>query len=135
MDMIETGAPSQTRGAATTTMQLLDNELARRFDGTRLVLRPDPLRVRCSIDDLTSADGHRVRCAFACSVRAIDDPSERRMLAESLLGSKSIAYDSDVAAHFAPALRDAVARVASERNGIELVADAGRQLLTDALKA
>jgi hypothetical protein len=116
-------------------MQLLDNELARRFDGSRLVLRTEPLRVRWSIDDLTAADGHRVRCAFACSVRAIDDPSERRMLAESLLGAKSIAYDSDVSAHFAPALRDAAVRVASERNGIDLVADAGRQLLTDALKA
>src|SRR3954462_2087660 len=117
------------------SMQLLDNELARRFDGTRLVLRPEPLRVRWSFDDLTSADGHRVRCAFACSVRAIDDPSERRMLAESLLGSKSIAYDSDVAAHFAPALRDTAARIATERNGVDLVAEAGRQLLCDALKA
>jgi hypothetical protein len=116
-------------------MQLLDNELARRFDGSRLVLRAEPLRVRWSIDDLTAADGHRVRCAFACSVRAIDDPSERRMLAESLLGAKSIACDSDVAAHFATALRSAAARTAAEHHGVDLVADAGKQLLMDVLKA
>lgn len=115
-------------------MQLLEHELARRFDGIRLALRAEPLRVRWSIDDLTAADGHRVRCAFACSVRPIDEPSERRMLSETLLGAKSIAYDSDVAAHFAPGLRDAAARVAGERNGIDLVADSGRQVLIETLK-
>jgi hypothetical protein len=116
-------------------MHLLDNEFARRIDATRVVTRDEPLRVRWTLEDLVASDGHRVRCAFACGVRAVNDASERRMLAEALLQSRAAAFEADVAAHFEPALRDARGRALAPRPAPDLVSDAGRQTLADALKA
>src|SRR5436305_4586813 len=102
-------------------MSLRDNELARRLEG-RLELRPQPLRVGWNWGDLLAADGHELRCAFTCSVRAVPDPTERRMLQEVLLGSRYSLNDEDVSAHFAPALRSAAARVAEKHPAAAWVA-------------
>ncbi len=115
-------------------MQLLDNELARRVDG-QVRLRPGPLRVRWTIADLAAADGNDVRCAFACSVRALPDRTERQMLAEVLLHDRPAAAEADVAAHFAPALRAAAARVAGEAQAADLLEEAGKSRLAEALAA
>src|SRR5688572_3389921 len=105
-------------------MPLLDNELARRADGGLspdasaratngdIEIRPTPLRVRWRLVDLSSSDGHELRCDFECSVRALPDPTERRMLREVLLQKRSRATDVDVAAHFARALQAAAAKTA-----------------------
>lgn len=94
-------------------MALRDNELARREDG-RLELRPRPLRVRWSLGDLETADGHDLRATFTCSARALPDATERRMLDEVLLGSQYAVNDQDLAKHFEPALHAAAAKAAQK---------------------
>src|SRR5437764_966355 len=66
---------------------LLPNELARR-EGADTRVRPDPLRVRWNFADLVTLDGHRLKLTSTCSVRALDNPTERQMLAETFLGSR-----------------------------------------------
>src|SRR5712671_5469054 len=103
-------------------MSLLDNELARRngSSGPGLLLRPMPVRVRWAFADLTTADGHDLRCAFTASVRALPDPIEQRMLAEVLLGGKTSLRADDVAAHFAPTLKAAAVTTAKAK-GIDVL--------------
>ena len=125
------------------TMLLQESELAARRvapeDGpgapARLHLRPDPLRVRWALADLVAKDGHDVRLAFTCSVRALPDPTERRMLDEVLLRGHQRLTDQDVVEHFRDALRGAAAKVVEQRAGTELIADTGRAELTEALRA
>jgi hypothetical protein len=114
---------------------LLEHELARRENGGGLELRPQPLRVRWAFDGLVSADGHDVRCTAECSVRALPDPIERRMLQEVLFDGRDAVSGDDVAAHFARALRAAVAGVVESRPVANVLADAGRKAVLDALKA
>lgn len=115
-------------------MSLRDNELARRQDG-RIELCPDPLRVRWSFSELLTGDGHELRAAFTCSVRAIPDPTERRMLEEVLLGSRYALSDDELANHFEPALRTAVARTAEKHTAAEWGGDEFKNELIDALRA
>src|SRR5687768_10726337 len=92
------------RGGAGCAMALLENVLARRVGGAdgveRLELRAQPLRVRWAFDNLVSSDGHAARCAFECSVRALPDPTERRMLQEVMLDGRQALTGDEVAAHF-----------------------------------
>lgn len=90
-------------------MLLRDNELARRQEG-RTELRPRPLRVRWNLEGLPAADGYEMRATFQCSVRALPDSTERRMLEEVLLGSRYALSDEDIARHFQPALHAAAAK-------------------------
>jgi len=95
-------------------MSLRDNELARRQDG-KLELRPDPLRVRWSFNDLLTSDGHELRAVFSGSARVLPDPTERRMFEEVVLGSRYAISDEELAAHFEPSLRAAASRAAEKR--------------------
>src|SRR5947209_5760412 len=97
---------------------LLNNELARRDNG-RLELRPGPVRVRWNLDDLVTADGHTLHAALTCSVQALPDPSERRMLEEVFLGRGHSVTTDAVAHHFLPALRTAAARAAAKHTAAE----------------
>ncbi len=102
-----------------------DNELARRDPGGRdgVELRGAPLRVKWTLDDLITADDHSLRCVFSCTVRAMDDRVERRMLAEVLLGPRTSVTDADVANYFAPSLRKRAideARARARRSGSAL---------------
>ena len=115
-------------------MSLLPNELARWKNG-RLELRPQPLRVRWTFDDLVSADGHSVRTKFSCSVQGLADPAERRMLQEVLLVWRSSVTDETVAEHFTPALQTAGKNVAAGKPVGELLSDGGRAALIDAFRA
>lgn len=116
-------------------MTLLEHELARRENG-RLELRPHPVRVRWAFDEgLVSGDGHDVRCAAECSVRALPDPTERRMLQEVLLDGRQTVSSDDVAAHFHRPLRAAVEAAVESRPVAELLGEAGRKAVLDALKA
>src|SRR3954469_9990847 len=115
------------------TMPLLNNEIARRENG-RLEIRSTPVRVRWNLDDLVTADGHRLHCTFTCSVAALSDPSERRMLEEVFLGrSRAVTSDARVE-HFAPGLRAAAARLADQYTAEQWVKGDLKQPMTDAIR-
>jgi hypothetical protein len=114
---------------------LSENELARRDSNARLELRPQPLRVRWAFEGMVSSDGHDVRCAFEASVRALPDPTERRMLEEVLLDGRHALTADDVAAHFHRALRVAVAGAVEPRTVHDVLGDAGRKAVLDAVRS
>lgn len=98
-------------------MPLLPIELAR-VENNRLLLRPDPVRITWTLDDLPAADGHALRLRFACGVKALDDPAESKMLRDVLLGGRRGVTFDDVNRHFAPTLRNAAVGVADDK-GVE----------------
>jgi hypothetical protein len=115
-------------------MPLLNNEIARRENG-RVQLRPGPMRLRWNLDDLVTADGHRLHCAFTCSVAALSDAAERRMLEEVFLGRGHTVTADTVVAHFAPGLRGVAGKLAGQHTAAEWVEqDALRQPMIDALR-
>ena len=93
-------------------MPLLENELARR-EGSAVDVRARPLRVRWNFDDLATTDQHDLRCGFAASVQAVQDPLDRRMLAEVLLAGREVVTAADLVNHFNSALTSAAAKVAA----------------------
>jgi hypothetical protein len=99
-----------------------------------LRLRPQPMRVRWVIDELITADRNNLRCTFSCSVRALPDPTERRMLAEVLMGPKRSVTDADVVRHFAPTLRNAAAEQAGLKGVDVWLSPDGKPPLVAALK-
>src|SRR5687768_3966517 len=113
-------------------MQLLEHELARRSNG-RLELREQPLRVRWTFDQLVTSDGHAARCAFECSVRALPDPTERRMLQEVLLDGRQTLTADEVSAHFHRQLRTAAEGVVGGTAVADALSDGGRKAALDAL--
>jgi hypothetical protein len=115
-------------------MPLLHNELARRDNG-RLELRPTPVRVRWNLDDLVTADGHKLHCAFTCSVAALSDASEKRMLEEVFLNRAHAVTTQAVAAHFTPGLKNALSKLAGKHTASEWVESDGlKQPTVDALR-
>lgn len=117
------------------TTLLLEHEMARRDYGGRLELRPQALRVRWAFDGLVSSDGHDVRCTAECSVRALPDATERKMLQEVLLDGRDTISTDDVAAHFERAVRAAVAEAVESRPVAETLADVGRKAIAESVKA
>src|SRR4051794_29835911 len=91
-----------------TMTSLGDNELARRGHDGGLTLREEPLRVRWTFDKLISSDAHELRCAVECSVRALAEPTEQRMLQEVLLDGRKVLTAEHVAEHFSRAVRGAI---------------------------
>src|SRR5438105_1239290 len=97
-------------------MPLMENELARREGDDGVSIRSQPLRVRWELEGLTSRDGHAMRCAFVGSVKALDAPTDRKMLKEVLLDGRRSVFADDVAKHFLPALKSAAAKVVATRD-------------------
>ena len=111
-----------------------DNAIARRTGTGELALRPEPLRVSWTFAGLVTADGHDARCTFACSVRAVDDPTERRMLRELLLDGRQHLTADDVSAHFHQTLRGVVAGMFEGQPVTEVLSDARRESVLQALR-
>ena len=112
---------------------LLPNEIARNR-GSWVEVRSEPSRVRWNFADLVTADGHRLRCSFACSLKPLADAAERKMLGEVFLARKSAATVDDLTAHFAPSLQAAAANVAASENVADWLADGTRDVLADDLR-
>ncbi len=108
-------------------------ELARRHAGA-LLLGAAATRITWEFDDLTTADGHQLRASFFASVRAIDDPTEKKMLEEVLLGSRNSVSAAQVMAHFQPSLRAAAQKATKDLPADRVLADAGRGALCELLK-
>src|SRR5438046_2901553 len=94
---------------------LMPNEVARTWAG-RVEARTEPVRARWNFSDPITADGHRLRCTFACSLRPLSDAAERKMLGEVFLARKLSATIDDIIAHFAPSLQAAAANAAGTKN-------------------
>ena len=88
---------------------LYDTELARRING-RIVLRPGGLRVKWTLSDLATADGHRAEAVLSCAVRALPSATDQKMLEEALLTSRPVVTGADVVSHFAGPLEAAAKR-------------------------
>jgi hypothetical protein len=111
---------------------LNDSELARR-NGGRIEIRPGGLRVRWDLSDLRTADGHTAGGTFACTICALDQPNELKMLEEALLSSRPVVTGADVVAFFAGSLLTTARKYARTCAAEALVADAGRQAMLAAL--
>src|SRR5580698_4994201 len=66
-----------------------DSQLARRTPAG-IQIRPDPVRLKWELTDLTTSDGHLARATFTTAARVLPDATELRMLDEALLGSRTI---------------------------------------------
>ncbi len=108
-------------------------ELARRHAGA-LTLGTAATRITWYFDDLTTADGHQLRASFVASVRAIDDPTEKKMLEEVLLGDRNAVSAAQVMAHFHPTLRAAAQKATRDQPADRVLADAGRGALCELLR-
>ncbi|QOV91840.1 YncE family protein [Humisphaera borealis] len=113
-------------------MYLSANELARR-DQRGLQLQSLPLRVQWSLDDLRAADGHSLRCRYSCGVRAVDDPAEKQMLQEVLMGSRLNVTTDDVMRYMQATLREAAVATAKDK-GVEAWLADDKELLATTLR-
>jgi len=113
-------------------MPLYSSEIARR-EQEELLIRPEPVRLTWSFEDLVTGDGHVLRCRFTCSVRALERPAERRMLEEVFLGRSAVLTSDGVLSHFHGALRAAAATASQKRPASEWL-EGDRRELVDALK-
>src|SRR5947209_661662 len=113
--------------------QSLANPIARKNDG-RVEVNDAPVRVRWSFDDLVTSDGHRLTATFACSLRALPEPAERKLFEENFLTNSTAAGVDDVTNHFSPALRSAAAALVNRQPAEAAMSDAFRSNWVDALR-
>jgi hypothetical protein len=100
------------------------------------------MRLRWNLDELVTADGHRLYCTFTASVSAINDPAEWRMLEEVFLTSSGRGFrqhsitGESVIGHFMPGLRAAASKVAGDYKADAWIKGeaAAKQALIDALR-
>src|SRR6188768_1873636 len=90
-----------------------EREFARREE-TGIAIRVAPLRVAWRFSNLPTSDDHLIDVKFSCSVRPIDTPTERAMLAETFLARSEAAIVDDVVTHFQDPLRSVAMRVAAK---------------------
>ena len=101
---------------------MLPNEIAS-GNASAVRVRAEACRARWMINNLATADGHRLNAIFSCSVKAVDEAAERKMLAEVFLARKQSASVDDVLMHFEPSLRAAAGEFVGTQkiaSGIEL---------------
>lgn len=114
-------------------MSLNEDELAVRI-GERIEFRAQPLRVRWTIDDLVTSDGHRLVCVFSCGLRVLPNSTEQKMLREAFLERHPTLNISTVISHFAPAITAAVDRAAVNRTVETCLSDETRKSMAMALR-
>src|SRR5205085_10236474 len=84
---------------------------------------------------LIARDGHSLRGVMGISIRAIDRPAELQLLEESLMDGAAAVTLRMVQAHFEQRLRAAAADAVRAAAAEELLADVGRNHLSEILLA
>src|SRR5215471_5671449 len=113
-------------------MALASNEFARR-EGGAVVIVPNAVRISWPLNSMTTSDSHTLSGRFSASAQLADSPTDRKMFAEVLLGSKSVVTSSDLSDHFAEAVRNAATETAPKRTVEQWVSGESRQEMIDAL--
>jgi hypothetical protein len=86
------------------------------------------------MDDLLTRDGHRLSLSFASSVAVVNEPAERKLLAE-VFGNPMSLTTAAVGSHFLPGLRAAATDLAGRDSAEALLSPAAKSRWLDALKA
>jgi hypothetical protein len=113
-------------------MALASNVCARRVGGAVEIV-PAAVRVSWYLNGMTTSDAHTMSGRFTVSVQLADNPTDRKMFAEVLLGSKSLLTISDLSEHFGEALRNAANETAPKRTVEQWLSGESRQEMMDAL--
>ena len=95
-------------------MALSTNEFARR-DGGAIEMSPDPVRLTWALSGVTTKDAHTLSGRFTVSAQLADNPTDRKMFAEVMLGARSVLTINDLTEHFAESIRNASTQLAAKR--------------------
>src|SRR3954470_22462035 len=114
------------------SMGLGSNEFARR-DGRSVEILPGATRLSWPLPAMTTADSHTLVGRFACSAQLADNPTDRKMFAEMLLGDRSVLRTNELAEHFAATLRAAAVETSRKHPAESWTSGAARQEMIDAL--
>lgn len=110
-----------------------DQPLAERI-GEQLVIHPEARAVRWDLSDLVARDGHLLRIVFGARVRALGEPTERRMLTEAFLSHSTTAVTVEhVRRQFEESIRAAARRLAAEEAAEALLAASRQPVIESAL--
>jgi hypothetical protein len=114
-------------------MSLREDELAVRT-GERIEVRAQPMRLRWTIDELVTSDGHRLVCNFSCGVRVLASTTEQKMLREAFLERQPSLNVATVITHFAPAITAAADRAAVNRTVQTCLSEDNHKSMATALR-
>ncbi len=114
-------------------MALSSNEFARRADGA-VEISPRPVRLSWTLAGMNSADGHTLAGRFTASAQIADDPTDRKMFSEVMLGGKSSLTVGEVTDHFGAAIRNAAGAIASKYSAEQWLDGEHRQGMIDVLQ-
>ena len=92
-----------------------------------------PSRLRWSIGEVVTKDGHRILLAFTCSVAIVDEPAERNLMAE-VCSSRNAITAAAVISHFLPSLQSAASDWAARETAEVLLSPDARAGWTATLK-
>lgn len=103
-------------------MSLQPSEFARR-DAAGVEVRPEPVRLSWRFDRLPTIDNHLLTIRISCAVRLAESATDRKMLAETLLSSRTSLSQADLAEHFRASLEQSIAAVVARSNAAQVVAE------------
>src|SRR5437667_5842689 len=113
-------------------MALASNEFARR-EGRSVEILPGAVRLSWPLPAMTTADSHTLVGRFACSAQLADNPTDRKMFAEMLLGDRTVLRTNELAEHFASAIRSAANETSRKHPAEAWTSGDKRQEMIDAL--
>ena len=114
-------------------MPLTSQEFARRSDRA-IEIVPGPVRLSWTLSGMTSADQHTLTGEFACSAQLADNPTDRKMFAEVLIGHRIALTIADLAEHFAAVIRSVATETAPKHDASDWISGNGTlQEMIDAM--
>ena len=113
-------------------MALAPNEFARRAGGAVEIV-PNAVRLTWQLSGMTTSDSHTLAGRFTLSAQLADNPTDRKMFAEMILGTKPVVTLADLTELFAAAIRNAAMDLAPKRTVEQWVSGESKQQMIDAL--